>query len=152
MSGSKATAAILGRIRRLAECGDGRGRQDADRLWDPDGHGRAAAVGKIGDIVKLINDIAEQTNLLALNATIEAARAGDAGRGFAVVASELKSFATQEIVQAIGRVAAGAQDVSQNITGLRLGTHSKYGFRRVRRFGAAAPKTKTDRVALWSGL
>ena len=39
--------------------------------------------GKIGDVVKLIQDIAGQTNLLALNATIEAARAGDAGRGFA---------------------------------------------------------------------
>ncbi|MGB0824002.1 MAG: methyl-accepting chemotaxis protein, partial [Alphaproteobacteria bacterium] len=38
-------------------------------------------VGKISEIVDLINDIAEQTNLLALNATIEAARAGDAGKG-----------------------------------------------------------------------
>jgi methyl-accepting chemotaxis protein len=32
------------------------------------------AAGRIGDVVKLINDIAAQTNLLALNATIEAAR------------------------------------------------------------------------------
>ena len=40
------------------------------------------AAGRIGDVVKIINEIAGQTNLLALNATIEAARAGDAGKGF----------------------------------------------------------------------
>jgi len=57
--------------------------------------GLADTVGKIGDVVKLINNIASQTNLLALNATIEAARAGDAGKGFAVVAGEVKNLANQ---------------------------------------------------------
>ena len=58
-------------------------------------HGLASAVGRIGDVIKLINAVASQTNLLALNATIEAARAGDAGKGFAVVAGEVKGLATQ---------------------------------------------------------
>ncbi len=51
--------------------------------------GLAAAAGRIGTVVKLIEAIASQTSLLALNATIEAARAGAAGRGFAVVAAEV---------------------------------------------------------------
>ena len=53
------------------------------------------AVGRINDIVKLIQDIANQTNLLALNASIEAARAGESGKGFAVVAEEIGNLANQ---------------------------------------------------------
>jgi methyl-accepting chemotaxis protein len=70
--------------------------------------GLAASAGKIGEVVRLINDIAGRTNLLALNATIEAARAGDAGRGFAVVASEVKSLATQ--------TAKATEDIARQIT------------------------------------
>ncbi|MGE4278421.1 MAG: methyl-accepting chemotaxis protein [Magnetospirillum sp.] len=74
--------------------------------------GLAQAAGRIGEVVKLINDIASQTNLLALNATIEAARAGDAGKGFAVVANEVKALANQtaKATEEIGSQIAGIQN------------------------------------------
>src|SRR4029077_11202642 len=74
----------------------------------------ARVAGKIGDVVKLIQDIAGQTNLLALNATIEAGRAGDAGRGFAVVASEVKSLASP--------TSKASGDISNHISGMEGAT------------------------------
>ena len=54
-----------------------------------------STTGKIGNIIKAIEDIAFQTNILALNAAVEAARAGDAGKGFAVVADEVRNLASK---------------------------------------------------------
>jgi methyl-accepting chemotaxis protein len=86
--------------------------------------GLAESAGRIGDVVRLINDIAGQTNLLALNATIEAARAGEAGKGFAVVASEVKNLAaqtakaTEEIGAQIGQMQQATDGAVHAIRGI----------------------------------
>ena len=88
------------------------------------------SAGRIGKIIKVIEEIAFQTNLLALNAAVEAARAGEQGRGFAVVATEVRTLAqraaeaaretTGLIEDAVGRSREGTQVAAA--VGQSLGT------------------------------
>ena len=75
------------------------------------------SIGRVNEVVDMVDALAEQSNLLALNASIEAAKAGDAGRGFSVVAQEVRNLAiqsknaTKQIRSALGLTESGRRSI-----------------------------------------
>lgn len=78
-------------------------------------------IGRIDEILSLINDIASRVNVLALNASIEATKAGEFGSGFMVVAQEIRklskstSDSTEEIAAFITEFQSDINSIEKDI-------------------------------------
>jgi methyl-accepting chemotaxis protein len=102
----------------------------------------AEDVGKVQEVVAIINSISSQTNLLAMNAAIEAAHAGAAGRGFAVVADEIRKLAESTNKNA-SIIASTVKEMSARIGEVQAASEKTDGA-----FKAIAERTNSTKKSL----
>jgi hypothetical protein len=96
-------------------------------------------MGRIAEILSVVNDLAEQSKFLALNAAIEAARAGEHGKGFGVVSVEVRNLA-QQSQEATSQIRLIIEETTQAM-GIALQT-AKDGQEEARRGQQVVDRTK----------
>ncbi len=88
-------------------------------------------IGKMADVVGIIDDISSRVNILAINTSIESAHAGQYGKGFAVIAGEIRKLA-DSIKDNAMVIADYLKDFRPTIDGSRkAGDESQEAFRRL---------------------
>ena len=77
------------------------------------------SIGKISQILNVIEEVTNKTNLLSLNAAIIAAQAGEQGSSFTVVADEIRELAerTRGSTKEIGGIVKAIQQGSKEVVG-----------------------------------
>jgi methyl-accepting chemotaxis protein len=88
-------------------------------------------IGRMADIVGIIEDISSRVNILAINTSIESAHAGAFGKGFAVIAGEIRKLA-DSIRDNTGVIAENIKDIRPAIEiSRKAGNESRESFRRL---------------------
>jgi DNA-binding LacI/PurR family transcriptional regulator len=88
-------------------------------------------IGKMSDIVGIIDDVSARVNILAINTSIESAHAGQFGKGFAVIAGEIRKLA-DSIKNNTAVIAETLRDLKPAIEiSRKAGNESEEAFRRL---------------------